>query len=75
MYVAYRKEYMLATLDMIRQRYGSVEGYVIDHCRVSPETIKRLRRNLVVNVTDAEQPLDWRSHAKVVNQWLAEGER
>jgi protein tyrosine/serine phosphatase len=43
---------MLTTLAMIREKYGSVESYVVDHCRVSRETVEQLRKNLVVNVSD-----------------------
>lgn len=41
---------MLGTLAMIRDTYGSVEGYLVDHCRVSRETLEKLRRNLVDEV-------------------------
>ncbi|KAK1830233.1 protein-tyrosine phosphatase-like protein [Podospora conica] len=44
------KESMLGTLAMIRDTYGSAESYLVDHCRVSRETLERLRRNLVVEV-------------------------
>ncbi|KAK4443715.1 protein-tyrosine phosphatase-like protein [Podospora aff. communis PSN243] len=50
--VTARYENMLATLAMIREKYGSVESYVVDHCRVSRETVEQLRKNLVVNVSD-----------------------
>ena len=41
---------MLGTLAMIRDTYGSAESYLVDHCRVSRETLERVRRNLVVEV-------------------------
>lgn len=41
---------MLGTLAMIRDTYGSAESYLVDHCRVSRETLEKLRRNLVVEV-------------------------
>ncbi|KAK0633761.1 protein-tyrosine phosphatase-like protein [Immersiella caudata] len=56
--VSARYETMIATLAMIRQKYGSVESYVVDHCRVSRETVERLRKNLVVNVSDAGGVVD-----------------
>lgn len=46
----HRTESMLGTLAMIRGTYGSVEGYLVDHCRVSRETLEKLRRNLVEEV-------------------------
>ncbi|KAK1758325.1 protein-tyrosine phosphatase-like protein [Echria macrotheca] len=68
--VTARKEYMLATLDMIRQRYGSPEKYLVQHCRVERETIERLRRNLIVETDSTEGveavPVDWKSPAEVV---------
>ncbi|KAM7216666.1 putative tyrosine phosphatase [Rhypophila decipiens] len=67
--VSSRKENMLATLQMMRQKYGSVEKYVVDHCKVSPDTVERLRKNLTVEVTpDAQEAevLDWRAHAELV---------
>lgn len=39
---------MLATLKMIREKYGSAEDYLLKHCKVSPETIAKVRENLVV---------------------------
>lgn len=57
---------MLETLKMMRTKYGSVEKYVIDHCKVSPDTVERLRRNLTVDVTDQEEVLNWREHAELV---------
>ncbi|KAM7186550.1 tyrosine-protein phosphatase [Rhypophila sp. PSN 637] len=67
--VSSRKENMLATLKMMRQKYGSVEKYVVDHCKVSPDTVERLRKNLTVEVTpggEEAEVLDWRAHAELV---------
>lgn len=47
--VGARKDAMLATLAMIREKYGSVEGYVVDHCRVAPAAVDQIRRNLIVD--------------------------
>lgn len=44
-----RKENMLATLDMVRREYGSVEGYILNHLRLSADDIRRIRENLVVD--------------------------
>jgi hypothetical protein len=46
--VGARRESMLATLAMIREKYGSVESYVIDHCRISPAAVDQIRKNLIV---------------------------
>jgi hypothetical protein len=53
---------MTATLHMIREKYGSVERYLREACRLPPEAIVQLRRNLVVD----GDPIDWQSHAKAV---------
>jgi hypothetical protein len=47
--VGARKESMLGTLALIRQKYGSVEGYVVDKCRLKPDAVEQIRRNLVVD--------------------------
>jgi len=57
---------MLGTLSMIRDKYGSVENYVVDQCLVPRETVEQLRKNLIVNITDTERAIDWESHAKLV---------
>ncbi len=62
-----RKEHMLATLAKIREAYGSVEQYVVDHCRISPEAVARIRENLVVDLDPDQQPLDWESHARLLD--------
>ncbi|KAK5656548.1 hypothetical protein OQA88_4527 [Cercophora sp. LCS_1] len=66
--VSARKEYMSGTLDMIREKYGTVEKYAIDHCRVLPQEVEQIRRNLVVEIDTAggRVPVDWRSHAELV---------
>jgi hypothetical protein len=54
---------MLGTLALLRTRYGSVERYVVDHLGVSQASVEQIRRNLIVDLADGEEPLDWRSHA------------
>ncbi len=63
-----RKETMLAALDMIRRTYGSVEGYMVDECRLPPDTVDRIRKNLTVEAgAEALQvPVDWETNAKMV---------
>ncbi|KAG5986031.1 hypothetical protein E4U54_005661 [Claviceps lovelessii] len=43
-----RPETMRATLHAIRQEYGSVEGYVLNECGLSPREIEQIRSNLIV---------------------------
>ncbi len=57
------KDNMLGTLAMVRERYGSVQRYVVEHLGVSPASIEQLRRNLVVDLAEGEEPVDWRAHA------------
>ena len=57
---------MLATLGMIRKKYGSVEEYVIDHCRLDAPAVDRIRQNLIVDAGETEPRVDWESHAKLV---------
>ncbi|KAL2020475.1 hypothetical protein VTK56DRAFT_8360 [Thermocarpiscus australiensis] len=64
--VSARRENMLGTLRLIRERYGSVESYVVDCLGVSRTSVERVRRNLVVDLAEGEEPLDWRSHAELV---------
>jgi len=39
---------MLATLKMIREKYGGPERYAIDRCGLTKEDVDRIRSNLVV---------------------------
>lgn len=39
---------MLATLRMIRERFGGPEQYVIEKCGLSQEDVEKIRANLVV---------------------------
>ncbi|KAH6855326.1 protein-tyrosine phosphatase-like protein [Chaetomium sp. MPI-CAGE-AT-0009] len=61
--VSARRENMLGTLAMIREKYGSVESYVVNHLGVSPASVEQIRRNLVVDLAEGEESLDWKSHA------------
>lgn len=44
---------MMATLQMIRERYGGAEGYIRDQCGLSNEEIGQVKSSLVV----AEAPI------------------
>ncbi|KAK1580282.1 tyrosine phosphatase [Colletotrichum navitas] len=59
----YVKESMLATLAKLREEYGSIETYVQNRCRLSAEAIDRIRSNLIVDISDEHQALDWVSHS------------
>jgi protein tyrosine/serine phosphatase len=48
--IAARKESMLATLEMVRERWGGMEGYVKEVARVDDEVVARVRRNCLVSV-------------------------
>lgn len=39
---------MLATLKMIREKYGGPEQYVIDKCSLTKEDIQQIKSNLIV---------------------------
>jgi len=43
-----RKEAMVATIEIIRQEYDGVEGYLKNKCGFSDEDITTMRANLVV---------------------------
>jgi hypothetical protein len=60
------KEYMLGTLEMLREKYGSVEAYVTGECRVEREVIERLRKNLIVDAEDDVSLMNWQSHASLL---------
>ena len=40
---------MLATLQMIREKFGGPEQYVKEKCGLTTEEVERIRENLVVN--------------------------
>ena len=41
-----RSEYMMATLEMIRAKYGSAEGYAMHACGLNAEDMGKIRNNL-----------------------------
>lgn len=47
--VTRRPEAMVATLAMVRKKWGSVEGYFLNEAKVSPETIARVRQKLLAS--------------------------
>lgn len=42
-----KKVNMLKTLDMIRERFGGAEGYMIDACGLSKEEVEKIRKNMI----------------------------
>jgi hypothetical protein len=54
---------MLLTLELLREKYGSVESYVVDHLGVSRASVEQIRKNLIVDLAEGEEPLDWRNLA------------
>jgi hypothetical protein len=39
---------MLATLRVIKEKFGGAEGYVIEKCGLSKEEVEKLKSNLIV---------------------------
>lgn len=44
---------MMATLKMIKEKYGSAEGYVTKECGLTQEEVEMIRTNLVVDIPHA----------------------
>ncbi|KAI1141013.1 tyrosine phosphatase family-domain-containing protein [Hypoxylon sp. FL0543] len=64
--VSSQKQAMLGTLAMIRKKYGSVENCVVDLGLLSPEGIKQLRSNLIVDANE-DEIVPWQDHAKLLS--------
>lgn len=45
-----RSANMLATLQMIKEKYGGAEGYIKDKCGLTEEDIEQIRKNLIAEV-------------------------
>ncbi len=43
-----RKANMLATLKMLREKFGGAENYIIEKCGLSKEEVEKIRKNLIV---------------------------
>ena len=48
---------MLAALEMIRERFGGAEGYVIEKCGLTKEEVEKIRANLIVEEPAIHQKL------------------
>ncbi|KAH6705217.1 tyrosine/serine phosphatase-like protein [Leptodontidium sp. 2 PMI_412] len=46
--ISAKAENMLATLEMIREKFGSAEDYAIDKCGLTKDEVGMIRKNLVV---------------------------
>ena len=45
-----RPESMLATLQVMRDEYGSVGSYVVDQCGLSTDEVDQLRKNMTAKL-------------------------
>lgn len=54
-----RAENMIATLGMIRDKFGGPEKYFIEKCGLSVEDIRNIRANLVVDESPVYQALQY----------------
>ncbi|KAI1403126.1 protein-tyrosine phosphatase-like protein [Hypoxylon fuscum] len=63
--ISSQKDAMLGLLAKLRETYGSVEKCVIDLGLLSPDGIKQLQSNLIVDVND-EEVVPWQDHAKLL---------
>lgn len=64
--VSSKRESMIGTLKMIREKYGGVEDYVRKECGLSGGEIEQIRRNLVVEVAEEQAVVDWEEHRKLL---------
>lgn len=46
---------MLATLEMIRKKFGGAEGYMIEKCGLTKDEVEKIRSNLIVEKTAIHQ--------------------
>ncbi len=53
---------MMLTLHMIRQKYGSAEGYLQEVCTLTPDDLKVIQRNLVASEEESCLGWMWKSH-------------
>jgi protein tyrosine/serine phosphatase len=52
-----RPESMIATLNMIKEKYGGAEGYVVETCGVDENTVESLRRRFMVGASSGQATL------------------
>ncbi|ROW10248.1 hypothetical protein VMCG_01776 [Cytospora schulzeri] len=64
--VSSKRESMVGTLKMIREKYGGVEEFVRKECGLSDGDIEQIRRNLVVDVGEEQFLIDWEQHRKLM---------
>ncbi len=56
---------MVAWLAWIKEKYGSAEKCVVDLGLLTPEAVEKLRQNLIVDGSSADE-IDWQEHGKLV---------
>lgn len=61
-----RRQSMLDTLAMLRDRWGGAEAFVRHECGLSAAEVDAVRANMVVDVGEEHVPLDWEEHAKLM---------
>lgn len=64
--VSSKRESMIGTLNMIREKYGGVEDFVRNKCGLSDAEIEQIRSNLVVDVGKEQVLVDWEEHRKLM---------
>lgn len=64
--VSSRRESMMATLAMVRERWGGVEAFVRGQIGLREEEVEAIRKNLVVDVQDDGEVVDWKQHAELM---------
>ncbi|EFQ30440.1 uncharacterized protein GLRG_05584 [Colletotrichum graminicola M1.001] len=64
-----KKESMQCFLEQLRQN-GGVEQYIEDSGILTDYQVKQLQQNLTVRLLEGEEPLDWRRHAEMLEQFL-----
>lgn len=69
--VSSRRENMLATLAVLREKWGGAEGYVVKELGLTKEEVEAIRRNLVVDVgsggdNQRQTSVAWEKHARLL---------
>lgn len=64
--VSSRRESMMGTLRMVRERWGGVEAFVRGQVGLREEEVEAIRRNLVLDVEKDGEVVDWKKHAELM---------
>jgi hypothetical protein len=46
---------MLSTLEIIREKYGGAEGYVVKKCGLTNADVEKIRANMIVEASPITQ--------------------